>query len=94
MSDQRPAGASSRCPHSQVHFHLNDASFGNTNLHYLEIRARCEICGEAVKFFGPIGMGPTQPMVSLDGEEVRIPFLFGDEQLTGKPVGYSVKVPK
>lgn len=91
MSDQRPSGASARCPHPHLHFHLNDASFGNTNLRYLEIRARCEACGQAVKFRGPIGMGPQQAMVSLDGEEVRVPFLIGDETLTGNPASYHMK---
>jgi hypothetical protein len=91
MSDDRPAGGSSQCPHSDLHFHLNNAGFGNTNIHYLEINATCKICDRKMVFRGvPVGIGPDRPMGSLDGTEIRIPFLAEDEELTGTPVGYTV----
>lgn len=91
MTSKRPLGATSQCPHSDLHFHLNNACFGNTNLHYLEIRASCSICGVDMVFRGPVGMGPDQPACSLDGKEIRLPFLGESEDLTGSPVGYSVR---
>lgn len=88
----RPAGASSQCPHSDLHFHLNNAHFGNTNLHYLEIKARCNICGVDMVFQGvPVGMVPDRPAASADGKELRLPFLAEGEELVGKPVGFLVK---
>ena len=91
MTDPRPAGGSAQCPHSDLHFHLNNASFGNTNLHYLEVTAKCTICGTSMVFRGPTGIGPDQPACSLDGKEIRLPFLGEGEELTGKPIGYSVR---
>lgn len=88
---ERPTGASTQCPHSDLHFHLNNAGFGNTNLHYLEITARCKICDQPARFRGPVGMSPNQAMTSLSGDEIRIPFLVGDEELTGKPMSYGVR---
>jgi hypothetical protein len=87
----RPAGGSAQCPHSDLHFNLNNAAFGNTNLHYLEITAKCTICGTSMVFCGPTGMGPDQPACSLDGKEIRLPFLAEGEELVGKPIGYSVR---
>lgn len=97
MSDDRTkvghVGASTQCPHSDLHFHLNNSSFGDTNLHYLEITAKCSICGADMVFRGvPAGMSPEQPAASLDGKELRLPFLGENEELVGKPIGYSVQV--
>ncbi|MBS7545668.1 hypothetical protein [Ancylobacter oerskovii] len=84
--------ASSRCPHNDVDFNLNLASFGDTNLRYLEMTGRCKLCGAGIRFRGPVGMGPDCAGIALDGSEVRIPLLFGDEELEGRPIGYSVSV--
>lgn len=94
MSDQqRPAGASSQCPHSDLHFHLNNASFGNTNLHYLEIKAACSICGADMVFRGvAVGVNPNQPTCSVDGKELFLPFLGEGEELVGEPWSYSISV--
>ena len=87
----RPAGGSSQCPHSDLHFNLNNAAFGNTNLHYLEITAKCTICNTDMVFRGPTGMSADLPACSLDGKEIRLPFLAENEDLTGNPIGYSVR---
>lgn len=95
MGDERPIGGSSQCPHSDLHFHLNNASFGNTNIHYLEITAKCKICDADMVFRGlPGGMSPDRPTSSIDGKELILPFLGEGEELTGKPAGYSMTVLK
>ncbi len=95
MSDeksQRPVGASSQCPHSDLHFTLNNSGFGDTNLHYLEITARCKICGADIVWRGvSMGMGPDRPGISPDGKELRLPFLAEGEELTGRPIGFSIR---
>lgn len=85
--------ASTQCPHSELHFSLNNAAFGNTNLHYLEIKAVCKICDKPMVFRGvPVGMSPDGPAASLDGTELRLPFMSEGDELTGKPIGFSVRV--
>lgn len=84
---------SSQCPHSDLHFHLNNAYFGDTNIHYLEIKAHCNICKAPMVFRGlPAGLSPEHPTASIDGQEAVLPFLAADEDLTGKPFGYSVSI--
>lgn len=85
---------SSQCPHSDVHYHLNLASFGDTNLRYVELTGHCKLCNAKMLFRGPIGMGPDFPAVSVGREEIRLPLMFdGDEQLTGNPMGFSIRGP-
>jgi len=89
---QRPAGASLHCPHSDLHFHLNNVGASDTNLHYLEITAKCSICDIDMVFRGGLmGISPNHPTCSVDGKEMRIPFLGEGEELTGSPIGYSIK---
>lgn len=86
--------ASSRCPHppESVQFHLNHCSFGDTNLRYVEITARCLVCEAPVRFRGaPLGSSPDHPAMAPDGSEMRLPYLLGDEELTGKPIGFGIK---
>lgn len=91
--DHRPAGASSQCPHSDLHFKLNNQAFGNTNLHYLEISAACSICGKPMVWRGiPAGISPNGPAASVDGLELRLPFLGEGEELVGNPIGFAVRV--
>lgn len=83
--------ASTQCPHSDLHIDVNNAGFGNTNLHYLEIKAHCTICGKPAVFRGPVGMQPDHPAMSLAGDEVRLPFVIEGETYDGKAHGYSVR---
>lgn len=82
--------ASTQCPHNDLHFELNNQCFGDTNLHYLEISARCKICDKQMLFRGPGGLSPAHPTVSLFGDQVNLPFLGEGEEVTGKPTGYSI----
>lgn len=82
---------SARCPHNDVHYNLNLASFGNTNLRYVEMTGHCRICGATMRFRGPVGMGPDFAGVAADGSEVRIPLLFEGEELEGRPVGFKMR---
>lgn len=80
---------STQCPHSDVHPHLNEARFGNTNIRYLEVSGRCKICDQPIRFRGaPLGMTPTHPTMALDGSEIVLPFLFGDEEFDGKAISF------
>ncbi|MBX3482523.1 hypothetical protein [Phenylobacterium sp.] len=84
---------SAQCPHTDVHFDLNVARFGDTNVGYLEIVGRCKICDAPMRFRGaPLGVTPAHPTMALDGSEIRLPFLFGDEEYDGKCVGFVVGV--
>ena len=84
---------SAQCPHADLHFHLNNARFGDTNIHYLEIKASCVTCGADMVFRGlPVGMSPEHPTASLDGKEIVLPFLGNGEDLTGRPIGYSIEM--
>lgn len=84
--------ASSQCPHSDLHIEVNNASFGDTNLHYLEIRATCRICSKRIAFRGaPNGMSPEFPTMAPDGSEVRLPFLADGEELIGRPIGFTIR---
>lgn len=81
--------ASSQCPHSDLHINVHHQAFGDCSIHYLEIRAHCKICDRPVVFRGcPLGMTPAHPTMALDGSEVRLPFLVGDDELTGKGIGF------
>ena len=82
---------SSQCPHSDVHYHLNLAAFGDTNLRYVEISGHCKLCSAQMLFRGRMGMGPSEPGISPDGSEVRLPMLFAGEDLAGRPVGFTIR---
>lgn len=82
---------SGQCPHSDVHYHLNLASFGNTNLRYVELTGHCKICQAPMRFRGPVGMGPQGPGVAADGLEVRLPMMFGTEEFDGNATGYRIR---
>lgn len=84
--------ASTICPHSDVHFHLNTAIFGNTNIRYLEITGHCKICDAPLRFRGPVGVSPDHPTVSVFGNEASLPFLFGEEEYDGRATGLRVTV--
>lgn len=85
--------ATTQCPHSDLHFHLNNACIGDTNIHYLEITARCNICQADMEFRGmPWGSSPHQPTMSPDGKEARIPFTGAGEEVTGKPIAAIIRM--
>ncbi|MCW5758269.1 MAG: hypothetical protein KIS90_00680 [Phenylobacterium sp.] len=66
---------SAQCPHTDVHLDL--------------IVGRCKICDAPMRFRGaPLGMTPAHPTMALDGSEIRLPFLFGDEDYDGKASGF------
>lgn len=83
---------SAQCPHPAVHYHLNLASFGDTNIRYVEIKGSCKICEAPMVFQGRVGCSPREPMVALGGFEISIPVMFGEEQYDGKAVGYSLSI--
>lgn len=86
---ERPAGASDQCPHSDLHYTLNLALFGNTNIRYLEITGVCKICDAPMRFRGmPFGLSPMHPTMAIDGSDVSLPVMFGDEEYDGKAMGF------
>jgi hypothetical protein len=84
--------ASTQCPHSDVHFELNLASFGDTNIRYLEVKGRCKVCDEIARFRGPMGVSPDQATVSLFGDEASLPLMFGAEEYDGQATSLQVSV--
>jgi hypothetical protein len=81
-----------RCPHTQVHYELNLASFGNTNIRYVEIKGACKLCDAPMVFQGRVGVSPLEPTVSLGGFEASLPVMFGDEEYDGRATGYSLSL--
>lgn len=80
--------ASAQCPHSDVRWNLHHQAFHDATIHYLEITGSCHNCGLAVTFRGlPLGMTPAHPTMAIDGSEVRLPFMLGDEEPAGKLIG-------
>jgi hypothetical protein len=83
---------STQCPHPELDFDLNVASFGDTNIRYLEVLGRCKTCEQRITFRGPVGMSPLHPAMALDGSELRAPFMIGTEAYDGKASGFSIEV--
>jgi hypothetical protein len=83
---------SAKCPHSDVHYNINLASFGDTNLRYVEISGRCNICDAKMRFRGRFGLNPNEPRVAIDGSEACLPVLFDDDELTGNPARYDINL--
>lgn len=85
----RPKSDSSQCPHTDHHYEINMACFGNTNIRYLEIKGRCTICDAPIRFRGlPMGLSPMHPTMALDGSDVALPIMHGDEEYDGKAMGF------
>jgi len=90
MSDAKRSEG--QCPHNDVHYQLNLASFGDTNIRYLEITAACKICSRPMRFQGvPIGVSPAIPTMAADGSEVRLPVMFGEEVYDGRAIGFTAR---
>lgn len=81
--------ATTKCPHTDVHFNIHHQGFTDSNVNYLEITAICNICQIPMVFRGnmPLGVTPAHPTVSLDGREIRLPFLGEGEKPEGKIIG-------
>jgi len=78
-----------QCPHAEMHFNLNHVHLADSNIHYLEITGRCNTCQKAIAFRGaPLGLTPDHPTMALDGSEIRLPFLCGDEDPGGSQIGF------
>lgn len=82
-------GASQQCPHPDLHFHLHHVHLADSNVHYLEIKATCNICSAPMLFRGmPLGMTPAHPTMALDGSEARLPMIGEGEEPIGKLFGF------
>lgn len=83
--------ASTQCHHPDLHFDLHHVHLLDSNVHYLDIKARCTVCGARMLFQGcPMGVTPKHPTMSLDGGEIHLPMFGEGEQPTGKQIGFSV----
>lgn len=83
---------SQKCLHQEVNWTLQEHRFGDTNLRYLEVTGRCTACEAVVAFRGAsLGLSPDRPTCEPGGAEIRLPFLFGDEPLAGRPPSFSIK---
>ena len=89
MSDRPYHRGEGECPHSDIHWRIHHQAFHDCNLHYLEIKGRCELCDKPLIFRGaPLGMTPKHPTMSLGGEEIRLPFLAEGEEPKGKIIDF------
>ncbi len=84
--------ASAQCPHMQFQAAVNVARIEDTGMKVAEIQIRCSHCGMPAQFRGvPLGVSPDHPTASIDGEEVRLPFLCEGDVYTGKGISLSVQ---
>lgn len=84
---------STQCPHTDLHFNLHHVSLGDSNIHYLEIKATCKICDKPMVFRGlPLGMTPNHPTGELGGYEARLPFIGEGEEPAGVLISFIGKV--
>ena len=75
---------SGQCPHPDVHINLNHQMMGDSNVHYLEITAHCNVCNAQMAFRGlPFGVSPNHPTMAIDGSEVILPFTGVGEEPAG-----------
>lgn len=89
MDDKRRKTDSGQCPHPSHHYDINMASFGDTNIRYLEIKGRCTVCEAPVRFRGlPYGMSPMHPTMRIGGSDVTLPIMHGDEEYDGDATGF------
>jgi hypothetical protein len=80
---------SSQCPHSDLHFDIKHIHLQDSNVAYVEMKARCTICQKPMVFRGlPLGLSPNQPTGELDGHEVRLPIIGEGEEPTGNQIGF------
>lgn len=87
--------ASTQCPHTDLDIQINLINFEDSNVHYMEVKASCKICGKPMVFQGlPLGVSPHQPTGELGGYEARLPFLGEGEEPTGKLIGFTGPAPK
>lgn len=79
--------ASSKCPHPDIHYHINTVCFEDSNVKSVEIKAKCNVCQMTMVFLGcPLGVSFKQPTASLGGDEIRLPMcgeLDGPDNTSG-----------
>ena len=76
-----------QCHHPELHIDLNHVCLVDSNTHYLEIKARCKVCGVRMQFQGaPLGLSPSQPTMALDGLEITIPMRGEGEEPAGMQI--------
>lgn len=91
LDAHRAAGASSVCPHSDLHIHVDHVHLADSNTAYLDITAKCNICGAPMAFQGcPLGVSPKQPTMALDGSVIHIPMRAAGEEPTGRQDGFAL----
>lgn len=58
-----------------------------------DIKVECSECGKPFEFIGlPMGYSPGQPMVSVDGQEARMPIKpEGEAMPMDKLIGFSIR---
>ena len=73
--------ATSKCPHSDMHFNLTITHMVDSNVKALSLDVTCRTCGAPMRFLGfPMGISLAQPTTSVDGKEARIPIVPADEE--------------
>lgn len=60
-----------------MNYHLNHVHMGDTNVHVLEISARCGVCEAAMTFLGDLPMGGSlqRPTLDLDRGTISLPMV-------------------
>ena len=81
------------CRHARHRVDADVHFFEDTGLWSLELKLSCEECGEPFRFLGlPAGISFTEPMIGVDGLELRVPVEpQGEPRL--EPGPYRVAVP-
>jgi hypothetical protein len=71
--------APEKCPHDDTRVdaslaHITDTGGKPAGLHYLDVSATCDACGQRYQFIGfEAGLSPREPRVNVGAESIRLP---------------------
>lgn len=63
------------CEHLDFRAGVDVQRITDSAVWYADVRVTCAECGQRMEFLGfPLGLSPSEPMVSIDRTEARLPF--------------------
>jgi len=89
--------ASSKCPHMDLHCDFHLTSMRDSNVHSLQLTARCNLCGKRLKLSRGLAMGASSrgPSIAADTDflGILIPVIAEGEE-PDKEWGFFLSVTK
>lgn len=63
------------CNHLDFAANVSVSRITDSSVWYADLTVKCVQCGQSMQFIGfPMGLSPGEPMISVSGTELRIPF--------------------